>query len=421
MIMVVLSNLKQVALVLTVICYYSTGSVAAAASAEKTLLRVMQYNIWGAGKNENKPVDDTVAVIRAVNADIVGMQETRAENQDCLPGVGDSAAKAVADALGFYYYDQTHVMGYDPETYAIFDNAIISRYPILNSTKEDTGVQIDVGDGSMVYVFNLHLPDYPYQPYQLMNITYGEAPFLTTEEEAIDAANQARGKGMDRFYSDLKEVDEDDVVFIFGDFNEPSYLDWTEAAAEAGYHPMKVEYPTSKKLADNGFVDALRQVFPDEVKDPKFSWPTLLYIEEPEEEPLKDRIDFIYVRGKGTEVIDAGIVGEDLSVADIVYEPWPSDHRAVVATVSMRGGVQSGDEESMLSVAKAEKKMSMKGGVHNSDMESMMSMAKAEKKMFTQDHEAKAKKAPVVHESKTENATPSSEAKASKMFKQKKE
>jgi exodeoxyribonuclease-3 len=406
MMLSVVSNLNKVSLYVAVICYYLIGfeAYAAANNDDKVMLRVMQYNIWGAGMNENKPVDDTVAVIRAVNADIVGMQETRAENPDCLPGIGDSAAKAIADALGFYYYDQTHVIGYNPETYAIFDNAIISRYPILNSTKEDIGVQIDVGAGRIVYVFNIHLPDYPYQPYQLMNITYGEAPFLITEEEAIDAANQAREKGMDRFYNDLNEVDKDDVVFIFGDFNEPSHLDWTEAAAEAGYHPIKVEYPTSKKLAENGFVDALRQVFPDEVKDPKFSWPTLLATDE----PIKDRIDFIYVRGKDTEVIDAGIVGEDLSVADIVYEPWPSDHRAVVATVSMKGGVHNSDEESMMSMAKAEKKMSMKGGVHNSDEESMMSMAKAEKKIFTP--EGKAKK-----------AMPSSEAKASKMFKEKKE
>lgn len=67
------------------------------------MLRVMSYNIWGGGLNQNKSVDDTVAVIRAANADIVGMQETRIEED--IPGVGESVTAAIADALGFYYYE----------------------------------------------------------------------------------------------------------------------------------------------------------------------------------------------------------------------------------------------------------------------------------------------------------------------------
>ena len=43
----------------------------------------MSFNIWGGGANEDKPVDDTVAAIQAVDPDIVGIQETQLEGPDC--------------------------------------------------------------------------------------------------------------------------------------------------------------------------------------------------------------------------------------------------------------------------------------------------------------------------------------------------
>ena len=46
-----------------------------------------------------------------------------------------------------------------------------------------------------------------------------------------------------------------------------------------------------------------------------------------------DRIDFIFVRGDSLVVEEAHVVGEKNPEADIVVVPWPSDHRAIVATV----------------------------------------------------------------------------------------
>ena len=44
------------------------------------------------------------------------------------------------------------------------------------------------------------------------------------------------------------------------------------------------------------------------------------------------RIDYVYFRGEGVQVTDAKIIGEKKENADIVISPYPSDHRAVVAT-----------------------------------------------------------------------------------------
>lgn len=156
------------------------------ANAE-TRLRVMSFNIWGGGGNEAKGVDDTVAVIKAADADIIGVQETRLEGEvctadDCLPQ-GLSAAKAIADALGFYFYDQTQ------QNPALWANAVISRYPIGAATPHDLGVPIDIG-GQTVWAFNIHHDDEPYQPYQLLGIEYGPAPFIKTEAEAQGLGQQ---------------------------------------------------------------------------------------------------------------------------------------------------------------------------------------------------------------------------------------
>jgi exodeoxyribonuclease III len=38
---------------------------------------------------------------------------------------------------------------------------------------------VELSDGRL-YVFNIHLGASPYQPYQLLGIPYGNAPFLET-------------------------------------------------------------------------------------------------------------------------------------------------------------------------------------------------------------------------------------------------
>lgn len=279
----------------------------------------MTFNVWGGGGYENKPVDETVAVIQAAKADIIGIQESP------RPSNGPSVASSLAEGLGFYYYDQ------EQENDALGSNAILSRFPIMSGgTKNDLGVSIDIG-GKVVHFFNIHLTHIPYQPYQLVGIPYGSAPFLDTAEEAVQAAKDARGPALELLMADLEEFGEDDIVFVTGDFNEPSHRDWTDATVAAGQQPLKVEYPTTKTIEGMGFVDALRQVFPDPVKKPAFTWTPTTDVHDPEDH--HDRIDFVFVRGMNISVVDAAVVGEKSPEADIVVTPWPSDHRAIVAEI----------------------------------------------------------------------------------------
>ena len=161
------------------------------ARAAETTLTVMSFNIYGGGANDGKPVDETVAAIRAAGADIVGIQETRLEGDPCTadvcPPAGDSVAKAIAEALGFHYYDQTQ------ENAALWANAILSRYPDRHRHAQRSR---RADRRRRAHGLCLQHPSrrFPYQPYQLLGIEYGDSPFLKTEAEAVHSPRRRAGR-----------------------------------------------------------------------------------------------------------------------------------------------------------------------------------------------------------------------------------
>ena len=187
-------------------------------------------------------------------------------------------------------------------------------------------------NGRTVYAFGIHLTDYPYQPYQVLNIPYGSAPFLKTADEAVAAAKAARGPALDLVMEDLKAADKADATFLFGDFNEPSWHDWTEATVKAGLQPMVLPFPSARRLeTEAGLTDLFRAAWPDPVAKPGLTWTPTTAADAKDDH--HDRIDYTFGRAKDLKVLKAGIVGEKAPEADIVVTPWPSDHRATMATV----------------------------------------------------------------------------------------
>ncbi len=307
----------------------AAGPVAPPAAAGDLALTVMSFNIWGGGANEGKPIDATLAAIRAAGADIVGLQETRREPDPCTaehcPPAGDSVAPALAAALGWHLHEQRAANA------ALWSNAVISRFPITGASANDLGVRIDA-DGRPVWLFNIHLDDEPYQPYQAVGIEYGPAPFTTDPGELVAWAERTRGPALDLLLDDLRAAEHAAAVFVTGDFNEPSHLDWTPAAVAAGLQPVAVVWPATRRLAEAGFIDAYRAVHPDPVAKPAFTW-TPMWSTEDDPADKHDRIDFVLVRGADLAVEDAVILGEDGPRSDLAVMPWPSDHRAVAARV----------------------------------------------------------------------------------------
>ncbi|HAY75522.1 MAG TPA: endonuclease/exonuclease/phosphatase family protein [Opitutae bacterium] len=281
-------------------------------------LRVMSYNIHRGGVVMRKqPLSQTAKAIRLAKADIVGIQETRSPRGDKL--------EELATLLGW-----NHDMGKGSQ--------ILTRYEIVDSLYR--GVKVKLDSGSHAYVFNVHLASHPYQPYQLLEIRprwhkhTNDLTFIKTEAEAIEWAKKARGRELSKLLRLIRSIpDKQAPVFVVGDFNEPSHLDWTERAAKAARHPIKVEYPNSLAMIKAGFTDAYRALYPDEMKYPGYTWSSFYKFDDPTTH--HDRIDFVYFKGSGLTVKDIRIVGENKKDADIVISPYPSDHRAVVATLEL--------------------------------------------------------------------------------------
>ena len=282
--------------------------------AEESTLRVMSYNIHRGGVVMLKqPLSQTAKAIQLAKADIVGIQETRSPRGDKL--------EELAKLLGW-----NHDMGKGSK--------ILTRYEILDSLY--SGVKVKLDSGKHAYVFNVHLSSHPYQPYQLLEIRprwhkhTNNITFIKTEPEAIEWAKKARGAEIGKVLRQVKSISEKQApVFVVGDFNEPSHLDWTARAVKAGRHPIKVEYPNSLAMIQAGFADAYRTIYPDEMEKPGYTWSSFYKFDDPTSH--HDRIDFVYFKGKGIKPNEVKIVGENQKDADIVISPYPSDHRAVVA------------------------------------------------------------------------------------------
>src|SRR5699024_2310297 len=108
----------------------------------------------------------------------------------------------------------------------------------------------------------------PYEPYEIRD------GFITTEVQAIARAQTTRGAAiMGTLNAMSSALNSGLPVFLTGDFNEPSHLDWTAEAAAAGLHfGMKVDWPASRSVVDRGMVDAFRELRPDEVADRGETW-----------------------------------------------------------------------------------------------------------------------------------------------------
>jgi len=290
-------------------------------------VRVMSFNIALGGEGYGQPLEQTAAVIRASGADVVGLQETVALGK-VRGGRDIDNGPRLARLLGWNFVKQPN------------NRAILTPLKVVETIASGSGARLRTNDGADILVFNVHLAPAPYQPYQLCGVPADGAAAIRTEAEAIAGARASRGTQVDALLADVQRYRRgDEPVFITGDFNEPSHEDWTPVAAEAGHCPLAVSFPSTRALSDAGFVDAYRAAHPDPVRAPGRTWTTTTRLDDPHDR--HDRIDFVFV-DLGDAAVTASrlvraaqVIGESTANADVAVSPWPSDHRAVVATVQI--------------------------------------------------------------------------------------
>lgn len=276
-------------------------------------VRLLSYNIWMGG-TQHQPLEQTAEVIRKSGADIVGIQEP-SENLERL-----------ADMLGWH---------------ACVHSSILSRWPIANGWDVPGvrwgGAEIVLESGETLWVYNVHLTAYPYGPYEVRDGT------ATTEAEVVQVeVDSGRVREVRAILADIEErCGPEDSVFLLGDFNAPSHLDWTDLTRERNFG-MAVRWPVSLAVESAGFKDAYRGVFPISLRDPGFTWSPGYPVGTLDEDDVMDRIDYVYYRGSRVRLVSSSVVGESGPNSHIEVDPWPSDHRAVLGVFRLVGGAEGG-------------------------------------------------------------------------------
>jgi endonuclease/exonuclease/phosphatase family metal-dependent hydrolase len=287
----------------------SDGSSGSASPGKPMQLKVMVFNIEYGGTQIS--FKKTVEAVKAGGADIVGIEE------------GETNIPRLAKAAGYPYYNT--------------GSMIIAKYPIIEpSGSKGAYAFIEVQTGKVVAISNVHLPSSPYGVY-----------FASKGKPAADIVALEQRVRLPAIATQLELLPplakQGIPVFVTGDFNSPSHLDWIEAMV--GARPQikePIEWPVSKALIDAGFHDSWRDVYPDPVANPGLTWwaarPKVSGDWNPKATSPQDRIDFVYAAGPA-KTTASEIVGEKGGPeVSIPVTPWPSDHRAVVSTFSVTPG-----------------------------------------------------------------------------------
>ena len=275
--------------------FYLTATLA----AETTTISVMTFNIENGGTQVD--FNKVIAAIKKSKADIVGIQEAWGNTQ------------RIANALGWEYYDpRQHV---------------ISKFPLLNaSNSEGQYVLVEVTPGKVVAIANVHLPDEPY------------GPDLVRNGASVDVVEANERKVRLSFIMPvIKKMTAlaklHVPIFMTGDLNSPSHLDWINNSN----HRYVVSWPVTKTLIISGMTDSFRAAHSDPLKLPGVTWPAGRPIVHhtsdnfnPSANDPSDRIDFIF--SANASVVASDVVGEQgVKGVGVTISPWPSDHRAVVS------------------------------------------------------------------------------------------
>ncbi len=269
-------------------------------------IRTMTFNIW-VGGTRHQPISQTVKAIQTAKADIVGLQEA-----------GSSLA-AIAEGLKWNKSDKA---------------SLVTKFEILEDWKvqgsRHGGARIKLPNGKEVVVYNDHLTAYPYGPYEVRD---GKAK---TVEAAIKVEESAgRVREMKAILGHIEASDHGRrPVIITGDFNTPSHLDWVKSTKSRTFD-LVMPWPVTVAAQKAGFIDSYRAIHKDPVKKPGYTWSPGYPVPNIEADDVMDRIDFVLFKGS-LRVTKSEIVGETGPLTDIAVDPWPSDHRAVVSTFSVR-------------------------------------------------------------------------------------
>ena len=259
--------------------------------------------------------------------------------------------------------------GLDYYSFYTYDTGLLSKHPITDSLT----VFPENGDHGSIYrltssvnghkvaVYTSHLDYLDCAYYNVRGYdgsSWKEIPIPTTVEEVlkVNVASQ-RDDAIKMFIAQAqKDIANGYSVIIGGDFNEPSHLDWIEANKNLYDHNgLVIPWTVTTLLEQNGFVDTYRHIYPNPLTHPGFTYPADNPLKEPgkltwaPKADERDRIDFIFYKGKNLEAKKAIVFGPKGSIVRnkrvqetskdnflLPLDVWPTDHKGLLVTFKIK-------------------------------------------------------------------------------------
>lgn len=325
-------------------------------------LSLMTFNIWNEGLTVSNPANKIRDVILEADPDIVGFEEVRNTG-----GSWTERITGLLSAQGKNYYG----------SFAGGDISLISKYPIIESTLINNeanslaafkifmhGKSVIVVVGHLNYMYYAcYLPrgyNGGYPNWNMIDDGTGHPAPVTDIPQILNYNLLSKRDEQIAAFLNYIQFKTEPIIFL-GDFNEPSHQDWTINTINMfDHHGVVIPWQCSTTLTNNGFVDAYRNYFPDEVNNPGISWPSYAHGEGSTSwTPLadeRDRIDFIFYKGDSIQTTYAALVGPresyDHNVLTTTYTEnenfiadslqWPSDHKAVLVKLRFQNITEVG-------------------------------------------------------------------------------
>lgn len=311
-------------------------------------IKVLQLNIWQEGRQVIGGYEGIISQILALQPDLVTLSE-----------VGNNKTTNFANRI-------INDLKRKGKTYYSFSSngaGLLSAYPITDSVhvfegKGEIYKMVTKIEEMEISVYSAHL-DYlnyaVYLPRGYSGTTWKKLDKPVTDIPAILADNLASGRdeAIQSFIEDAKkDIQKGRLIFLGGDFNEASHLDWTAATKDKFDHNgLIIPWQNSLNLYKNGFKDSYRVKYSDPLRYPGFTFPAgnkdvdvkkLAWAPDADE---RERIDFIYYYpNKQLKLENSYVVGPSKSVvrnekveetgSDIFIPPsgtWPTDHKGVMS------------------------------------------------------------------------------------------
>ena len=318
---------------------------------KKQNIKILQLNIWQEGTTIQGGYDAVVDELMRVDADFVMLSEVRNYNNTRFC---DRIVASLKERGKTYY------------SFYSYDSGLLSKYPIIDSAtifplnRDHGSIYKLVADmnGQEVAVYTAHLDYlscayYDVRGYDGNSWAKLDTPLIDIQKILEKNVASQRDDAIRLFIEDAaKERAQGRLVFLGGDFNEPSHLDWTEKTKDMADHQgLVIPWTVTTLLEENGYDDAYRIYYPDPVKNPGYTYPAdckdtdvskLSWAPEADE---RERIDYIFyspIDGLNlTKVMVHGPSGSILKnertpnkSADTFLEPlgvWPTDHKGIIA------------------------------------------------------------------------------------------